>query len=143
MSPPPPVSYPNTAAAMRQRFLGRPAKLPRKHVLQSGAPVWMKACTLAVRNRCMDGAGVTPGKEPTLEQMTRASALTAIALASDEEGRTMFSPTDLDRLLDSEVGEEEAEIVELAGAALGGDKKVGEASGEAATSASPTSSPAS
>jgi hypothetical protein len=83
----------------------------------------------------MATAGLKGGEAPDVMVMTRVAALAAIALIVDETGVPVFEATDLDRLLSSEVGEEEQELIDAAGGALGGSKR-GEASGSAGESVS-------
>jgi hypothetical protein len=132
-------AYPNRAAEMRQRLLGRSSRPAKLFTSKSGAPWWVKSCTLAQRTSIMEAAGIKMGKDPSPTDLQRASALATIALVVDELGAPVFEATDLERLLSSEVGEEEAELMDAASAALGGQRK-GEASEEAGAVVSPSSS---
>lgn len=167
MSPPPPVSYPNRAADMRQRLLGARVKPPKPFTSTAGKLYFLKVPSLEQRAIIMDGAGVVPGKPPTTAQASRLVAHSAIHLVVDEEGKPALDATALDSILSAPADSEVVEVGTAAAQLLhGGESKTlakqleearaevarlekaveeseGNASGEEAGAPSPTSSPAS
>lgn len=167
MSTPTPVAYPNKAAELRQRLLGRSNRPPKAFTAKSGCTYWLKVPTLAQRGKILDGAGVKPkdGEAPSAETMSKVTALAAIALVVDEEGRPVFEGSELENILAADLDSEVAEVAAAAGGMLGGgdtktkaqavaeaeaalakarkelDDSEGEGSGGAGGAASPTSSP--
>jgi hypothetical protein len=122
--------------------MGLPTSPLKPWTAKSGAPYWFRACTLIQRARLFDAAGVKAKEmeNPSAETLAKVGAYAAIALVVDENGSPMFEASDLEGLLNAQLGSEVEELCNAVGGQLRGPD-AGEVSEGASAAASLTSSP--